>query len=91
MRTITITKIRGLRGITYLLNGQQFAGWLPVGTYNVLGQCVVKYSDLGRVSEVSAIKVARVAKDGREETWYVATSAIADGWQAAFLEASITL
>lgn len=69
MKTVEI-KEREVRGVTFLDRGQQYTGWVPKGSYSVLGECHLTVSELGKSREVQAVKIQG------KETWYVGKDAM---------------
>jgi hypothetical protein len=75
MTTIRISKRTDVRGLTYLVGGQQFSGRLPAGDYRIVGECLVRYADLGIVKESQSVKLEQLEKGAH---WYVAPNVLAD-------------
>lgn len=55
-----------VRGLTLL--PQQFAGALPHGSYRVIGEEFVTYSDLGESASALMVRLERI---GHDEIWFV--------------------
>lgn len=66
MKDVVEIKERDVRGVTFLEHGQQYTGWVPKGSYSVLGECHLTVSDLGKSQEMKAVKLV-----GPKGTWYV--------------------
>lgn len=56
------------RGVTFLAHGQQCTLGLPAGEYDVLGECDLVYSDLGKSQRGRAVQLVNIATG---EKWYV--------------------
>jgi hypothetical protein len=71
MATATIVSIPDrytCRGVTWLANGQQCTLGVPKGEYDMLGECNLTYTDLGRLKEGKGYKMQNIANG---EIWYV--------------------
>ncbi len=71
MATATIVLIPDrytCRGITFLPNGQQMSLGLPKGEYDVVCECNLTYSDLGKTKMGRACMLVNIDNG---EKWYV--------------------
>jgi hypothetical protein len=66
MTTIGITR-NHVRGVTFLSNGQRYEGWVPKGTYAVVGACWLSRDGRSNQDMSPAVKI----QHDKEGTWYI--------------------
>ncbi len=66
-----VVKTRSVRGIMFYASGQRCEGWVPKGTYNVVGHSLLSRD--GRVGS-EMVPAVKIADD--YGTWYVGRHAV---------------